>query len=341
MRKKNIVAFGGSAGATESMVKILKGIDPGTTASFFVVIHSSVNSLAYLQKIFERATALKVKYAQNDEPIDSATVYIAPANFHLIISSGKIKINQGPRENLMRPSIDVLFRSAAVNYNTQAIGVALSGTMDDGLVGMDALQKCGGTLIVESPDTALFPELPKNILDELETDFVLSAEKISKKINRLVNEEAEPEISVPSYLIKELKIAEKSWSNINKQELNSTPAPYVCPDCGGPLWEIKNDKHLRFRCDIGHAITANNLVSQKTEAFERAMWIGLRALEERKNLLLKLANSSKERNRSNLADDYFSKADEIEAQIDIMKDYLIEGGQDLTELFTSAKTPTS
>ena len=207
-------------------------------------------------------------------------------------------VAHGPKENRSRPAIDPLFRSAAVAYGPGAIGVLLTGYLDDGVAGLGAILRMGGTAIVQDPADADFPDLPRNALARLTVDHVLPVLKMGPVVRRLI---ATPMSEEPAHddtregLVAETKISTEAESHVAREERLGDLAPYACPECHGPLWKLDDPDVRRFRCHVGHAYTETTLADAQADATERALWAALRSLEERANLLSSMNEDARER----------------------------------------------
>jgi two-component system chemotaxis response regulator CheB len=126
MPDHDIIVIGGSAGALEPLMTVLKGLPAGLPASVFVVIHTSPQSAGALPGILERGAALPVSFPGDEEEIRTGHVYVAPPDHHLLVRSGVVSVWRGPRENGFWPAIDPLFRSASQIYKSRVVGVILS-----------------------------------------------------------------------------------------------------------------------------------------------------------------------------------------------------------------------
>ncbi|MEW6117027.1 MAG: chemotaxis protein CheB [Nitrospirota bacterium] len=325
MVPQRIIALGASAGGIEAVSKIISTLPPDIPAPLFVVLHVGPGSHGVLDQIFSRAGSLKAKYAENGEQFRNGTVYIAPADFHLIVKDGHVLLTRGPRENLARPAIDPLFRSAAASHDSHMIGVVLSGMLDDGTAGLYTVKRCGGITCVQDPADASYPDMPRNAIENVKVDYVLPAVQMGPLLNRIVREplRTETNMHIPDDVFKETQIAESALSDISIIEQMGDKAPFVCPDCGGGLWEVKNDPIQRYRCNTGHAFTIRTLLASQNESLERALWAAVRTLEERANMLKRLADDSRRRGRLRSYTEWEKEAEESKKNAQHIRELLL------------------
>jgi two-component system chemotaxis response regulator CheB len=257
-----------------------------------------------------RAGLLEVRKAQNGEAIQRGVIYVAPPDQHLLVHKDHVRVSRGPKENRMRPAIDPLFRSAAAAYGSRVIGVVLTGLLDDGTAGLLAVKRCGGMAVVQHPEDAMFSDMPTSALANVEVDYCLPLAGMGKLLTKLAHETAGRAGEAPKDIVVEAKMAETIQSAIPNEEELGTPAPYGCPECGGPMWELRNDGLRRYRCHVGHAFTPRALLADQDEALEKALWIALRTLEERANMLASLARDEREKGRHQSARIYAERAAE-------------------------------
>src|SRR5439155_16509186 len=136
MNGRDIVAIGASAGGIQALEQLVGGLPPDFAGALFVVVHSSPAGGLILPRILDRRSALPARSAEDGEAIHPGTIYVAPPDHHLLIKPGRICCSRGPRENGFRPAVDPLFRTAASAYRARAVGVVLSGGLDDGTAGL-------------------------------------------------------------------------------------------------------------------------------------------------------------------------------------------------------------
>jgi len=221
-----------------------------------------------------------------------------------------MRLSHGPKENRHRPAIDPLFRTAAEAHKSRVIGVVLTGTLDDGTMGLKAVKDAGGVTIVQEPREALYPDMPRNALQVVGPDFVLPLKEIGALLPRLIQEAAKEKV-MKGFKDKGMKPENKRIKSGNKISSDlGPPSMFVCPECNGPLWEMRDGKATLFRCMVGHSFAPENLFAAQTEEVERALWIALRALEERIGLQHKLANRADSEKRDLSSKHFLNRARE-------------------------------
>lgn len=297
MAERDIIVIGASAGGIEAISDLILQFPEDMNAAIFIVVHISAASPNMLPIIFDRRSSLKCVQAKDNEEFVKGTIYIAPADFHLILKNNHMEVTRGPKENRARPAIDPLFRSAALNYGSRVIGILLSGMLDDGVSGLNSIKERGGVVIVQHPDDALFNDMPMHALANVEVDYNVPVNKMGKIILDLIDQEVPSVNNISQTDRAEVEIAE---GNINDEKVtneitkaNSGGMVFTCPECNGPLFEVNDKKILRFRCITGHQYTAENLLIHQNEVFEAAMFAALRILQERANMLERMYEETK------------------------------------------------
>lgn len=168
------MVVGTSAGGMNALTEFVGQLSTAIDAAVFIVMHLSRTSISdYLMIRLKPVTALPCEIAANGAVIKKGHIYIAPPNLHLLIKKDNIVLGSGPAENRWRPSIDILFRSAATAFSTRAIGVVLTGLLDDGTTGMLAIKRSGGTCIVQDPNEAEYSDMPLSVLNNIEVDYCI------------------------------------------------------------------------------------------------------------------------------------------------------------------------
>ena len=174
-----IVVLGASSGGIEAIRTMLAMLPAEFPTPICVVIHTSPQSPGVLADILNRAATLTVRHPHDRELLRPGHVYVAPPDHHLLVEPGRLSVTKGPRENRFRPAIDPLFRSAAQVFGPGAIGVILSGNLDDGTSGLDVIKRLGGIAIVQDPADVLFPSMPQSAIDHVTVDHVVPLARIA------------------------------------------------------------------------------------------------------------------------------------------------------------------
>ncbi len=323
---KFIVVIGASAGGLNALAEMVQGLQKGLDVAYCIVLHLSRKGIGdFVVHRLKQVTAMPCSLVLNGAVIKTDNIYIARPNQHLLVKDNKFLLGAGPEENRFRPSIDVLFRSAAAAYSSHATGIILSGLLDDGTSGMWAIKRSGGTCIVQDPNEAEYPDMPLSVINNMDADHVASLQEIGPLIAEIVKHKKGRKKPVPKDVLAESKIAEQTAVGIDDvKKLDVVQSLFACPDCGGGLWEAKNDIIKRYRCHIGHAYTERDLVLKQSEAAGATLWTALRMMEERKHLLQKMASENKKRGYSSLSSGNVEKQTELKVHIDKLKEILFE-----------------
>ena len=284
-----LVIIGASAGGGAALRALLAQLGPEFPAPILVVQHMAATASTEAQiRLLGGDSVLPCKAAEDGEVPLAGTVYLPTPDHHLMLSGEQMRITKGARENRARPSIDALFRSAAVSHGNRVIAVVLSGFLDDGTAGMEAVHRCGGYCIVQDPRDAAYPDMPQNVINNAWVDKCVPPADLGALLIRLAGSKRGRSKAVPADVAIESKIAERVLSDLASVEALGTLVPFNCPGCGGVLWEVGRAGQLRYRCHTGHSYTAATLLVTQTEKMEETLWIALRMFEENRNLLVKM-----------------------------------------------------
>jgi two-component system chemotaxis response regulator CheB len=283
-----------------------------------------------LAEILARDSKLAIAIAKDDEEIQRGRIYVAPPDLHLLIERQRVRLVHGPRENLHRPSIDALFRSAARWAGPRTIGVVLTGARDDGTVGMHAINKRGGMTIVQDPEEALFPSMPMSVMRTMKVDYSVRVIEIAPLLEKLSREPADEEgrYPVPENVEIEARIAQQEMEGdelIASVEKLGKISRLTCPDCHGALWEISDQDILRFRCHVGHAYSADSLSNGQGEMLETALWSAVRALEEQMMLARRIVERAHIYNNRRTVNTFEKRAREAESHSSAIRELLLSG----------------
>lgn len=329
MATRDIIVIGASAGGVQALSTVVADLPEDLPAAVFTVLHIPSNAPSLLPSILARKTSLPVAHAVDGEPITHGRLYVAPPDQHLLIQDGQVKLVHGPKENMHRPSIDTLFRSAARWAGPRAIGVVLTGARDDGRVGMRAIKQRGGIAIVQDPFEALFPSMPLSVLHDVKVDHTVPLRNIPTLLNTLARETADNEerYPVPDEIEIESRIAAQRMDSeelIASVERIGKISRLTCPDCHGSLWEINDEELLRYRCHVGHAFSAEALNEGQSDMLEKALWSAVRALEEQMMFAQRVVERARRSKRTRATIVFERRAREAEEHSAMIRQLLLQ-----------------
>lgn len=331
MGNRDIVVIGASAGGLEVLKTLVKQLPPDFPAALFIVWHTSPDARSILPQILDKVGPLRAAHAIDREAIVPGRIYIAPSDHHLLIEGNHSRVTKGPKENRFRPAIDPLFRSAAYAHGSRVIGVVLSGALDDGTAGLWTIKLKGGIAIVQDPNEASHPSMPRSALREVEVDYCVSSTEIADLLVRLTRESAaiEPEVSMEEE--KKLEVESRIPAEDNALEIGVMQlgelSPFTCPECHGVLTKLKDGSIIRFRCHTGHSFSANILLASITESIEDSLWSALRSVEESIMLLKHMGQYFAEVDKSQLSELFFQKAQEAEHRAKFVRQSVMQHEQ--------------
>ena len=174
-----IVAVGTSLGGFEALKSVLGGLPADFPAAVAVVQHRSGEDSEGLLRLLEPHVALPIVEVEDKDEMVPGCVYLSPANYHLVIERGYFALSADPPVMYARPSIDVLFESAAESYGEAAVGVLLTGMSRDGSAGLGKIKERGGFAVVQDPATAEGPAMPESAIASVAVDKVLPLAEIA------------------------------------------------------------------------------------------------------------------------------------------------------------------
>jgi two-component system, chemotaxis family, protein-glutamate methylesterase/glutaminase len=314
MGNRDILAIGTSAGGVEALTSLASGFEANFPASVLVTIHLPSHFASSLDDILSRAGPLPAAFASEHQPLRKDRIYIAPPGRHLVIDGEQLSLGNGPRENNARPAIDPMLRSAAVCCGCRTVGVVLTGTMGDGASGLWALSLCGGVTVVQDPNDAAFPEMPRSALNRTRPDHVVHLAEMPRLLGSLVHQPAGDPVQAPAAIKYDVEIARSGRSGPHTMDNVGRRSVLSCPDCGGVMWEFDEGGVVRYRCHVGHAYTMDLMRLAADDSLKRALGIALRALDERVALVRKLHQQAIQEGRAELAETWAHREQEIERE---------------------------
>ena len=282
-RTARVVVIGGSAGALEPLRTVCSHLNQDLPAPVLVVLHIPSGSPSLLPRILGRSGPLPAHHPADGQVLEGGHVYVAPPGRHLLVDGNVARLSHGPHENRHRPAIDPLFRTAAASFGEHTLAVLLSGARDDGSAGAVAVDRAGGTVVVQDPEDAPFAAIPSNAILRDDPDLVLPAAEIGPAISRMA-------VSGPPIGTAGNTIGGGVWQ----------PSDLSCPHCGGVLHE-RDDGVEGFRCRVGHAYAIGSLATDQSQVLEATLWAAVRLFEERAALSYRMAESARRRSHHAIA----------------------------------------
>ncbi|GAA4452648.1 chemotaxis protein CheB [Nibrella saemangeumensis] len=304
--------IGASAGGVYALKELVASIPGDFDVPIFIVQHLAAAVRSYLPEILSAAGPLKAIHPADNDPVAPGTIYIAPPDHHMLVEKDRIIVRKGPKENRFRPSIDALFRSAAYSYGPGAIGIVLTGLLNDGTSGMWSIKRLGGIGIIQEPEEALYPSMPTSVLEYVNVDFSVPISEMAGLLSRLVKEPVQdkPDLSSEEHTRMKREITIAAQENaFERGVMEMGPlTPLTCPECNGTLITIREGKLIRYRCHTGHAFTSDALLAEVTKSVEENIWKSIRSLEETVMLLEQIGKNYEENGQPEEAEEFYNKA---------------------------------
>ena len=313
----SIVVIGASAGGVEAIRSLAAALPAGFPAAVFVVLHIGAHK-SELPWLLNQTGPLKACHPEDGDPIHAGHIYIAPPDHHLLVEPGHVRLTRGPRENWARPAVDPLFRSAAQAYGAGVIGVILTGGLNDGTAGLFEVKQHGGTTVVQDPDDAADPSMPRSALRHVAVDHCLPLRDIAALLAALVGKR-----KLGPFIEGAKAVAPKAKGDAMTAEYKlDDPVAVTCPDCGGALLRTELGTLTQFRCHIGHVYTAEVMVAAQFAAMEWDLEAAMRALSERGELCRQMADKTSGKGDASTAAQWTAAMHEAKERTGLLRDLL-------------------
>ena len=330
MSNHDIIVIGTSSGGLKALSAVLSRIPPDIQAAIFIVQHLAADRESLLPQLLGDVTKLPVDSPRDNDAYSIGHVYVAAPDHHLLLSDGRVRVMRGPQENRYRPSIDALFRSAARAHGSRVIGMVLTGQLDDGTVGLQAIKQRGGITVVQDPGEAEYPSMPKIALRYVKVDHIVPIADAGALLVRLVAEPAAAQEDFPTTPALEIE------SNIAEQTMNTREflenveqigqrTTYSCPNCNGSIWQIGDDEPLKLRCHVGHSFTGEVFSAEQSQNIETALWSAIRIMEEKVTLSRQLAARKRKQNLIDEAVACENEANALDREVIKIRDLIVCG----------------
>ncbi|HXO43754.1 MAG TPA: chemotaxis protein CheB [Thermoanaerobaculia bacterium] len=322
-----LLVLGASAGGVQALCEVVQALPARLDAAVFAVLHVSPYGRSAMPAILSRSGPLTAVHPADGEAIRAGRIYVAPPDLHMLVERGLVRLSRAASENGFRPSVDVLFRSAARSYGARVVAVVLTGNLDDGTAGLAAVKRHGGVAVVQDPAEADYPGMPASAVRNVDVDYVLPLGEIPGVLvdlcDRLAAEAAPPAAedeaagsagatagagatsstgaggdpgaagaaADPGHAGGDggAAVMKEQLEHGADREAGARPSGFTCPLCGGSLWHNEEGSHEHFRCRTGHAFSPESLFALQSKSTETALWEALRALEENAALSGRLA----------------------------------------------------
>jgi two-component system chemotaxis response regulator CheB len=328
---RDLVVVAASAGGLQPLRTMLAALPANLPAAVLIVLHVPATGGRTLPRILDRSGPLPAATAVDGERIRPGRVYVAAPDRHLLVVEDTVRLSRGPRQNGVRPAADPLFRSAALYAGPRTTAVVLSGALDDAALGCATVERRGGRVVVQDPSEADYDSMPRCALATTEHATVVPAAGLGRQITDLATEarpdrgdrerqamssddyaqlDAELEAEVAGLLAGDLEMSTRTRSH----------SDLTCPECSGPLYAARENKSQTFDCLVGHRWSPQSLFEEQAASVERALWLAVRALEQRGRLASRLANAALERRHPLSASQFANAATEAQQAADAIRE---------------------
>ena len=294
-----IVVVGASQGGVEALHSLVGALPEEFTAPLLIVQHIGA-SPSILPSILNDADGSRAAFAKQGEELRDGRIYIAPPDHHMMLRDGQLELSHGPRENWSRPAVDPLFRTAAQYYGPDVIGVVLTGRLNDGTSGLYEIKRQGGIAVVQTPGEAEAPDMPQSALDHVAIDYCLPVAEMPRLLMRLTAENNHP-----------MSHQRPRVMTMVQQQFD-TPTAQTCPECGGAMRQESVGSLTRFRCHIGHVMTAEVLAASQLERLQDEFSSAVRTLNERAALCREIGGKYASKGNDRAAENWEQAAKEAE-----------------------------
>ncbi len=324
--KGRIFVIGASLSGIDALCELVSRLPKDFPAPVFIAQHVASHSPGMLPHILSKAGPLPAVHPKTATRFEPGMIYVAPPDRHMLVEKSYIRLSHGPHENLARPAIDPLFRSAAANYGPAVVGVVLTGQLNDGTSGLLTIKDRGGFTIVQEPAEATARSMPLSAIRHMKVDRVCTLDEMARLFVELANDAPPPESSSATERLMEIenRIAEgiftvEDWWALEQM---SAPSGLNCPICRSAVYELKDQRVLRYRCRSGHAFSAQSLLSGQADAREAYLSSLFGALIEEATLTKRLGTEPLFAEDSYTAEALSNRAGELNRQANQVSEWL-------------------
>lgn len=287
MARSSIIAIGASVGGVAALRSLAGALPSAISAPVLIVLHIGAHR-SELPALLNAAGPVPAKHGEDGETISSGQIYVAPPDRHMIVADGRLRLSRGPKENCARPAIDPLFRSMAESYGPNAVGVVLTGNLNDGSLGLLEIKRRGGVAIAQDPADAAHLEMPTSAGAHVALDHCVPLAQMPKLLIELMDGRSGKEAAMPNTPFS----TGRPGAGIATGGAFERPLTITCPDCGGALKRLEFGSLIKFGCHIGHSYTADIMAAAQFEEMEKVMRAAVRFLNERAEFCLQMAEDA-------------------------------------------------
>jgi two-component system chemotaxis response regulator CheB len=307
-------------------MQIAAALSPDFPAPVLVVLHVGEQP-SLLPRLLAQVSKLPAAHAVDGQPLRAGHIHVAPPDLHMLVDDDRTVLVRGAKEHHTRPAIDPLFRSAALAHGSDVIGVVLTGRLDDGTAGLQAIKDAGGIAVVQDPDEAIAPSMPASALKYVDVDHCVKLPLIPVLLSSLVAETSPRPVAAAQRerVRHEQHAALQQGDPVQHLDAIGNPSTLACPDCHGTLWEILDARPQRYRCHTGHGFTARTLHEAMTGAGDDALASARRALQERGLLLRRMAEQSRANGQGDEATRLAAAAQRLDRQGELLVELIDQG----------------
>lgn len=268
MISRRIIAIGASAGGFQAIQDVVAGFPADLPAAVFITLHQFERSKGILPELLNRVGRLPAVHPWDETEIQEGRIYVAPPDYHMILTPESVHLSHGPRENMQRPCINTMFRSAAAAHGARVAGVLLTGLLDDGAAGLWEIQQRGGATVAQDPEEAAFRSMPESAIRGLNVQYILRLAEMAPLLTRLA-----------------MTGDNNGFAPASDPQDEGHPSRQACPECGGVMKVFRRGRLKEYCCHVGHRFGLQTMIAEKTEVVERAIWTAISQSEELSDLL--------------------------------------------------------
>jgi two-component system chemotaxis response regulator CheB len=318
-KTQRLIVIGASAGGVHALRTVASGLPGDMPCPVLVVLHVGTHR-SVLPDLLTQYGPLPARHAASGDRLEPGRILVAPPDHHLLVEGETVQLSRGPKAHHSRPAIDPLFVSAGLSHGPGVVGVVLTGMLDDGTAGLQAIKRCGGVAVVQDPDEAFAPSMPRSALAHVAVDHCVGLARLPALLAALARTPL-PAVAPqrPQGLLHEMALIRHEGDPMDNLQAIGNPSAFACPDCHGGLWSLRGERPERFRCHTGHFYTLRSLQHAMSLASDEAMWNALRALQEKRLLLDHMVDSAQQDAEVGDPDRYVEAAAEVHAQVDELR----------------------